>query len=201
MWVCFPTGESEYANAAIVWNYEDDTIGVREIPSARYAAPGIVDPGDAANWDADPQAWDDDLTQWNDSTYAPTAFALLIGDQANSQFLEADKTSQFDGEDFISYATRESMPLLDRHNLKLVKAVYPRMTSSGNPTVQIRLGIQMHGTDAVSWGPEQDFVVGIDDKLDVLMKGRYISYQVKSSGNVNWKHHSFDLEIELAERW
>jgi len=201
MWICFPTGASEYANTAIVWNYEDDTIGVRDIPSARYAAPGIVDPGEAANWDADSQAWDDDITQWDDSAYAPTAFALLIGDQANSQFLEADKTNQFDGDDFISYATRESMPLIDRHNLKLIKAVYPRMTSSGNPTVQIRVGVQLHGTDAVSWGAEQDFVVGVDDKLDCLLKGRYVSFQVKSSGDVNWKLHSFDFEIELAERW
>jgi hypothetical protein len=201
MWVCFPTGGSTFADTAIIWNYEDDTIGVRQVPLARHMAAGIVDPGEASNWDADSQVWDDDPTTWDEGTYSPTAFALLIGDQTNSKFFEADKTNTFDGVPFVSYVIRESMPLVDRHNFKLIKGLYPRMSATGNPTVKFRVGFQVHATDPINWKPEQDFVIGIDDKVDVLGKGRYISLQVKSSADVNWQLHSFDLEVEKAERY
>lgn len=201
MWVCFPSGTSAFADKALVWNYEDDTLGVRDLPLARYATSGIVDPGDASNWDADSQVWDADTTYWDEGTYSPTSHAVLVGDQTNSQFLEANKTNQFDGGNFLSYVSRESMPLLDRHNLKFLKRMYPRMSSTGNPTVQIRLGTQMYPTDAVTWDAERDFVIGVDDKLDFTLKGRYFSMKISSSADVNWKFHSFDFEIELAERW
>jgi hypothetical protein len=93
------------------------------------------------------------------------------------------------------------MPLLDRHNFKLIGGLYPRMSSSGNPTVKFRVGVQAQAKDAISWGPEQDFVIGVDDKVDVLMKGRYISIRCGSTDDVNWQLHSFDLDIELAERY
>jgi hypothetical protein len=201
MWVCFPSGTSDFADAVLVWNYEEDTLGVRQIPLSRYATSGIVDPGEATNWDADSQAWDADTTLWDAGTFSATAYAMLLGDQSNSQFLEADKTDQFDGENFLSYVTRESMPLLDRHNFKLVKGVYPRMTSTGNPTVYFRLGTQVNATDAIEWSAEMPFVVGVDDKVDFYSKGRYHSLRCRSEDDVNWALHSFDFDVELAERW
>lgn len=201
MWVCFPSGGSSYADTAVVWNYEDNKIGTRAVPSARFIADGIVDPGDTGLWDGDSEAWDDDHLLWHELEYSGISKTLLIGDQGNSKFLIADKNYTFNGTEFTSYVERESIPILERRSLQLLKGVYPRFTADGNPTVQIRIGTQIHPTDPIAWGPDQDFVIGVDDKIDILAKGRYISIRCGSTGDHNWQLHSFDLDVEKAERW
>ena len=203
-WVCFPSvGAAQgLADTALIWNYGNDTLSVMDIPNARYITRGVVNPGDTGTWDADSGSWDDDDTKWDEGKYSETAETLLIGDPTNSQLLIADSTDQFDGVSMTSYVVRESIALLmDRRNLKLLKGLYPIMTSTGNPTVQFRIGTQLNATDSISWGPEQDFIIGTDDKIDILSKGRYISIKCSSTGDVNWQLHSFDLDIEKAERW
>jgi hypothetical protein len=200
MWVCIPIGDVEYVNTAVVWNYSTNDIGLREIPDCRFATPGVIDPGESAIWDDDSDTWDTDPSVWNERGYSPTANSVLLGDVANSLFLEADKTDSFNGTAFESYVSRESMPILDRHNIKFVKAVYPRMTSSGNPVVKFRIGSQMNATDPINWGPEREFTVGVSTKVDCMVKGRYISVRCYSDTDCNWRLHSFDLEVELAER-
>jgi hypothetical protein len=200
IWICVPIGSSEYANTALVWNYEQDTIGLRDLPLCRHISGGIVDPGSPTNWDADTQVWDDDTTTWGQATYSPTAAALLIGDQANSQFLVADSTNQFDGVSMPVFVERVSMPLIDRRNIKLVKALHPSMRSSGNPTVYFRIGSQMNPDDAVDWSPQLPFVIGVDDRIDILKKGRFLSVRCESEDDVNWILDDMTWEIELAER-
>ena len=200
MWVCFPTGDSEFADTALVWNYVDNQIGLREINQVRHIASGVVDPGEDTTWDSDTNTWDVDSSIWNERGYSPTAFSLVIGDRTNSKFLEVDVGDTFNGTPFTSYIARDSMPLIDRHNLKLVKAVYPRMSSTAATTVKFRIGSQMHATDPITWCTERDFVIGVDDKIDLLKKGRYFSFRFSSGTDINWKLHSFDVEIERAER-
>ncbi len=201
VWVCVPTGSNEYADTAIVWNYDEDKFGFRDLPEPRFIAAGVVDPSESNKWDDDSDSWASDQTFWDERTFSPTASSLLIGDRASIQFLEANKTNTFDGDVFQSYAVRESMPFLDRHNFKLIKSVYPRFESTSQATVKIRIGVQDHATDSIDWGTEQDFIIGVDDKVDVLMKGRYVSFQVLSDTDINWKLNTVDFEVELAERF
>lgn len=201
IWVCVPTGSSAFADLALVWNYELDTISLRALPLCRHMAPGIIDPSAVTAWDSDSESWDNDTTAWGTATYSPTAATMLMGDQTNTQFLEADNTDQFDGVNIATFVQRESMPLLDRRNIKLVKGLYPSMTSSGNPTIYIRIGSQMHPKDAIDWSAKLPFVIGTDDKVDIMKKGRYISVRFESEDNINWALDEMTWDIELAERY
>lgn len=201
IWVCVPIGGSSYANLALVWNYESDTIGMRELPNCRYAEAGLVDPGESIIWDDDTGTWDSDSTTWDETTYSPTAASFLMGDQSNNRFLEADNTDQFAGTDMLAYVERTSMPLIDRRNMKLVKALYPSMQSTSSATVYWRVGTQNHPGDSIDWSARQAFVIGTDDRVDVLKKGRYISLRCESEDDVNWILDEMTMEIELAERY
>lgn len=200
IWVCVPVGDSEYANLALVWNYRTDKIGLRELPNIRHAAPGVVDPGESTAWDDDSDVWDIDDEPWNSRSYSPTASSILFGDPTGG-FLEADKTDSFDGEPMESYVARTSMPLLqDYDNLKLVKGVYPRMSSSSAALVYVRVGGQMNATDPIDWGSEMPFTIGVDSKVDCLVKGRFLSLMFRSESDVNWELNSFDIDVEKVER-
>ena len=43
VWVCFPSLGSPYANRAVMWNWTDGSIGIRELPETPFAAAGALD--------------------------------------------------------------------------------------------------------------------------------------------------------------
>lgn len=201
IWLFYPTSGNTLADKILIWNYERDTIGFRDTAGVRHANAGIIDTGASVTWDTDSDFWDTDTTFWDEAEFVPSDSSLLLADYTNTKLLEGGKTNTFAGTAFQSYAVRDSMPLLDRHNVKFLKAIYPHMTSSAGGTVKIRIGTQMNVTDSIDWGAEQDFVIGTDTKVDCLRKGRFFSYQVRSDMDIDWEHHSVDFEIEIAERW
>jgi hypothetical protein len=205
IWVCFPAGASERCDTALVWNYDLNEFGVRELPQSTYGTSGIVDLGTLEDWGSDGESWGSDIYQWNQWQYnssreSPVMFCP-VDPIVGARVYELDRTAAFAGVVPAVFVERQSMPLLDRRNVKLVKAVYPTITSAGNPTVGISVGGQMAINDDIVWSDVQNFVVGVDDKVDVMVKGRYISIRFESEEEANWVLNSFDLEIELAERY
>ena len=206
IWVCFPQGSSEYCDTALIWNYTLNTFAARDLPQCTYGASGIVDATSTDDWASDDEPWSSDIYTWNQWSFNSSRESLLffspLHPQFGSQLFEMDRTDADYGSAPHVEVYRESMPLLDRRNIKLVKAVYPLMSSTGeSSTVQISVGSQMNPKDPISWSAKQDFIIGTTEKIDVLVKGRYISIKFESDTEINWVLHAFDFEIENAERY
>ena len=201
IWFCFPSGGATLADTVLVWNYKDDEFSVRTAPLVRYMATGFVSGAEVDTWDADSEVWDADQLAWNEKEYSRLKDTVLAAGTTVTNLYEMDATDLNNGEDIQSYLERISMPLLSLDRVKTVKAVWPKMDGEPGTVVSFRIGTQMSVNSAVDWSPKLDFTIGQDEKLDLILKGRYISVRVEASGQTSFRLQSLELEIEETERY
>lgn len=192
MWVCFPQSGSTLPDMALVWNYRENTLGVRQIPSAPHIAYGIVDPSENVAWSADSNAWSSDSTSWDQRAYNPTILKLLLCSGTN--FFLGDNTDQFNGSSMTAYVERQGLDLGDSSRIKLVKRLRPKIEATG--AVTIKVGQQASKNGSVTW-TNYSFDPSTDEYVDVIVAGRYIAFRFESSSNISWSLSSYEVEFEF----
>lgn len=208
MWFCFPQVGSTFPDTALVWNWDANTWGIRDLPEAAHIEHGQV-PGTAATtWDGDTDTWDSDLTYWNSLGYPPTAPRLLMADPTNKKLFFTDNTNTFGGDTFQSYIERTGLPLgtdsqgnaaVDMFSIKYVNEVWPKIT--GNSKVNIYVGSQMTVDDDVTWDGPYEFDPAVDQKIDCDVTGRLLAIRFESTSDREWALHSYDMNIEMQGKY
>jgi len=197
IWVCYPTGSDEQPTKALVWNYRHDTIGFRTLPGAAHIAFDVVDPQTTATWDSDSDTWDSDSSKWDVKQYNPAKRAMLMADTTNTNLFKIDDTNQFDGVSFTSTLERTELQLgKSFDDIVHIKRIYPKLTGSGVVTVYV--GGQNVIGGSVTYDSGQPFTIGTDHKLDVRETWRLPAVKFESTGDVSWKLHGFDLDVDAA---
>jgi hypothetical protein len=193
MWVCFPQVGSTLPDMALVWNYEDSTFGIREIPNTPHIAYGVIDPGTSNIWDDQTTTtWDNANYIWDVRTYNPTVYyPLMLG----TNLYQGDYTEQFAGTSMTSYVERTGLDFGAPDAVKHISRVIPKMTGSG--AVTISLGSQDYPDDSITW-KNYTFTPGTDWKIDTRISGKFIGYKISSTGNIHWDASSFEFEVTTA---
>lgn len=145
IWFCVPTGSSEYANLAYIYNWEADTWAIRQLPlQLTYATFGsksqgpitwesFYDLADFQEWSETPNDWNDHPETWQsieDGASWPTweDYELPWGATTFSPFddtvigcLETGDIRDLDFSNYGYYSGSDSMPntLLERTDLPL----------------------------------------------------------------------------------
>ncbi len=198
MWVCIPSGTSNWLVYALVWNYRDNTLAVRKLPSTtRFVSYGVIDPSEVTTWDTDSDAWDSDTTVWSESQYNPSIREVLIG--AGGKFYQGATTNQADGTNFTAYLERQTLSLGDPTKVHSVTRVWPRMEGSGS--VDIYVGHQMHADQAVTWEGPYAFTPGTDSHIDCRVTGRFHSIRFESTSADSWSLSGYELEVKPRGRF
>ena len=190
MMVCFPQTGSSVADMALVWNYQDNTFSERELPNSNHIAYGVVDPGDALNWDAQSSTWDLSNSVWGERTYNPTVFYPLI---CGTNFYQLDSTEQQAGVNMTAYIERLGLDF-GTEQTKFIKRIIPKMSGTGSVTFS--LATQTYPGDSVTYS-NYTFTPGADWKIDTRVSGKLIGYRVESTSNITWELHSVEFEFEL----
>jgi len=201
VWVCFPETGNEHPNIAAVWDSNTDSWGVRSLyPETTYIGRGIIpDTGLDPTWDGDGEVWDLDDTRWNQSTFNPTDDGLISADEPNTQLLALDSgLTHWDGSPVEGSIGKDSMSLSDIGARKLVTAVWPAVDAPQPLVLTVRVGVQDRFSDPVRWLPDQDFDPAIDEKVDILASGRYISVHFSSRSNTRWRLSGFGVQVAPA---
>jgi len=199
IWICYPTGANTQCTKALIWNYRHDTFAFRDI-TANYIAFDIVDPTTTATWDSDSDTWDSDSTVWDTRLFNPSKRYMLMADANNTKIYKIDDTNQFNAVNFTSYIQRDGLGVVkggkvDTTSRKRFKTLFPRITGSG--TITIYLGTQDAPGGTITWDSGTSFVIGTDYKLDAMLDGRMLAYKIQSTGDVSWRFHGMDGDIEV----
>jgi len=220
VWCCFPTQGNVFANVAVVWDYAHDLLSVRELPETwSHAQSGLVLATTAAlDWDTQTDTWNASAGSWNRAQFtgafervlaavavsSPTGVGNTIGD-GNSRLLFIDDTStNRDDSPVVGQITRETLDLGTPEALKYIRRVWPRIDGSTGTVLKVRIGVQDEPTEGISWSPQQDFRVNVDDFLNFDQAGRYISVRIEDDAapgatpNPIWSVHGFDLEYTFS---
>jgi hypothetical protein len=207
VWFCFPTGSNTWADLAVIWNWKDNTVGVRDLPAdISFIASGIV-PTDASNltWDSDSESWDDDNSIWDKRPFGNLTLSLLLVDTTNTKMYLGEDTNAFDGTAFASYIERKGLavagvdragkPKADPGSMKLVHRLFFRGAVG---TFNVKVGYQQKEGEAVTLSSAQTFVAGTTEYLDFTVSGRLITVRVEDPASPSlWSFAGYDMEVEV----
>jgi hypothetical protein len=203
MWICIPTSGDDFPSIALVWNWEEDTFGVRNLTGAAHIGFGVVDPSEDDTWDADTDIWDSDISVWDARLYNPSRQSFLIADATNTKLYLADDTNTFNGTNMTSYLERTGLHSFQVGNqtiggediIKKVRKLRPRIASTG--PIIVKVGFQMKTSDAITW-KTYSFDPVTQDEVDVRVSGKYIGIHFGSTTDIHWELHGYDLDLKLG---
>lgn len=195
VFVCFPESGQTACTKALVWNWVDDTFGVRELPNATFGASGQILQSTTATWASDPGTWASDSTTWGNDGYGSSETRLLLSCSTPLITL-MDTGTQYNSVNPTVTLERTGMAFDSPDVIKTVKAVIPRIEAIAGTVLSIQVGGSMDAEVAPTWSTAAPYTVGTSRKADCFATGRFLSLRISSSGSPAWRLKSFDLDMD-----
>ena len=199
----FPSIGHIFLNMAIVYNYIEETLSLRDFTEElRHVGVGNIG-GTANPWDLDAQVWDADSEIWDLLTFDPHYFSLVgCGDTTNQlQNINADTVFG------TSYLERTGLGITGQDRLtgeikvditkrKLITRIW---TKARKGPVQVSIGAQEDLDGPVTWLPQQTHTPGVTKYLDFVIGGRLNAVRFDwSVGAQNaCEIDGYDLEVSV----
>lgn len=186
--ICYTDTNGTIPNKALVWNYrEDEWYPPRDIPESYKIANGIYSGNVNDTWDADTQVWNDDITTWDQKLYSAVNDSLIAAGWTDIDLFTFDPNIfTFDNSQYLSYIERESLPIGNDKNMKIVSEIWPDIRAANGSIFTISVGFQQIQNDPIEW-KNFTYIVGTHKKADIYGKGRYISLKIADDGQSYWK--------------
>lgn len=208
VWLCFVVTGQSFPTQAIVWNWKSNTIGVRDLDLTAHIEPGIItNAGTSDVWDNDADPWDIDSTVWDSRNYKPNLREMLKARPSTAGLFQMDSTEQFAGTDMTSYLERTGIGIPFREKdppdfgvRKFMKAVWPRIEGTDGGVVQVYIGVQEVIDGPVTYQAPQDYTIGTTKKIDCRISGRLFALKFRSTTNISWRLHGYDMDVNFMGR-
>jgi len=208
VWFCFPSAGNNFCDLALVWNWTDNTWGVRDLPAGCIATADGIDivglstatwetGGAAATWNLEDGAWDERAFN------ALGGVLLLSGDNTNtgvagSPIYRADRGNTFNGDARPFRIERLSFSPEGEARTLTVTEVWIQAT--GDPFT-VRIGSQNEPNGPVTWKVSRVFNPQEDKKITCRVTGRYPCLALESEGDTNTRLHGVRMMyVPGAER-
>ena len=205
VWIAIATGANTYPDKAIVWNWEKDTLGFRDLPGVAYLASGIVTSTTVATWGAETRTWDQASEAWGQRLYSAGVSSVIMAVPDSTLIEKADFTSGFNSSSMtvslertgLGIPFKQGMPP-DFTAMKFIRNIWPRITGTVGGVVNVTIGTQMDITTDIVWGTAQPYTIGSTQKLDVLATGRLLALKFSSNSLIDWKLHGYELDVDFG---
>lgn len=193
---CYPNQGSDVPNMAVVWNYIESTVQIREF-EGNAAARGRVLGTASGTWEDAAETWEEDTEPWHSSS--GFGRQTVIADANSTKIYELDSGITFDGDAITTSLVRTGLgiigkdrqgrPRVDFGKRKLVKRLWPKASGAA---FTVEVGAKENRDDAVTWQPPVNFNPATDNYVDVCAAGREISIRYTNVECLD----GYDLEVE-----
>jgi hypothetical protein len=180
MWFCVPEGQSEFPNMAYIYNWQDDSWAIRELPEAglQHANYGpLASP--VRTWDTWDGIWDAQRGSWTSRQISPLEDTIIGVDRDNAKLLILDVLDNTSEYEFT--LERTNFPLEGHPKVTTITRVYPHAT--GTQPIQVEVGSHDYAGSPVRWKPPVIFRPDIDRKIDVRSTGELHAWRFSAVGN------------------
>lgn len=200
VWICFPAIGATSCNRAMIWNYRDNTVSFRSLPSVNHMAFGAVDNGLSDTWASDSSPWASDLTMWNGPDYVPATTRLMAASAETKLFL-MDASAAFDGAMPDAYLERRGLSFDAPESMKLAKGIKANITGNVGDTVLVYIGGANDPYEDPAYGAPMTYTIGETVQLYTFCTGRFIAIKFATGTAYQWRLDSFAIEVETAGAW
>lgn len=196
VWICYPEYGESTCTRALVWNWDDNTFGSRDLSNVTYAAAGLLDYTAGNTWaDYSGVTWADLVKAWNANDYTPADSRVIMATSA-PKLLLGDVRSTFIGGNVSAVLERTGIALDDPETVKTITRMIPRIDAVAGTVVSIQFGASMDAEVGYTWSAEIPYTVGTTYKADGFATGRFLAYRITSTGKQPWRVKSMDLYFE-----
>lgn len=200
-WFCFAEEGNSTPNLAVVYNYEEDTSTLKDLPAGTNFADAGPLGGTTDAWDDDAAAWDTDTSNWDDLLFSPHFSELLSANPTLTQLIQLENSTVY----ATARVERTGLALVgqdrltgefkvDNFSRKLIRRIW--IKAKGVP-FKVRLGGQDTLETAVVWEAFQTFTPGVDKYKDFIVNARHIAVEFDSDGDGVYEIEGYDLETEV----
>lgn len=200
VWVCIPEIGMSSCSVALVWNWVDDTFGIRQLTNATYGNSGPVLTATKATWATDTETWAQDTTTWNNDG-SGVAESRLILTQTTPLITLMETGGQFNGVTPTVTLERTGMAMDAPDVIKTIKSVTPRIDAVAGTVLTFQVGASMDAEGSVTWSGTSAYTVGTTRKVDLFATGRFLALRITSTTINPWRLKSFDMDIQARGRY
>lgn len=194
VWIGFPESGSSKLTRAMIYDVANDAWGDRELPGVSFLETGIInDTAPDESWDSDSEVWDADLTEWDRQNYSLATEELVLADSTNTKLIQIDPTAD---ETLTSTIQREDLDFGDPARFKFLRRLHLRIEADSSIDFSVRVGARNSTGESIAWNAAQTYNSD-DGFLNVLLTGRYISFEIVATTNTTFKITGIELEAEL----
>lgn len=189
--IAFPMNASTRCNLALIYDIPNDAFGVRDLPDIATAVVGRVDDTEVSDaWDDDSGVWDDDQSTWNSAGLGVVTESVVF---AYDGILENQDT-----DDNVSMAAsigKYDLTFGEPERVKFIKRLHVR-AKTGFGTLLVRVGSRMTPTESIVWSDEVTLTEP-EQIVNTFAQGRYISVEMRTTGDSVWTMTGVDIEAEM----
>jgi len=188
-------------NKAVVWNYITNTFTIRDIPDLAYIGYGNVgNPTRATTWATTTFSWSGVTGPWTMS-YDLQDKVLLFADPTNTKLYRDNSGNQENTNNMVSYIERSGLSLNeqgqpDQYSVKRISAIYPKMSISGDNSINVYLGTSMSTEEGITWGTPVTFNPNTQSKVSVRGTGKYYAVKFESDTDMDWELDGYALDVK-----
>lgn len=206
VWFCYPSVGSTYSNKALVYHVIDQKWSTRELPNTGFISYGIVEASGSSTWASIGLTWSTANRVWNYAPYNPSSIALLYCATADTALHKGDYTNTANGTALPvtiekTGNTHIAQEITDDSSYKYISTIWPRIDAAAGSQISISIGMQDRIEDSIEWTTYQTFTVGIDDKVDFDISGRYWGTRFHTEADIDWRLQGYDVEIKQQGRY
>lgn len=191
VWFCIPTEGAQFPNIALIYNWVDDKISIRNINrsfSGSSYGPVLFAPVNWGNinnsWDTYPEAW----LYSSESPFSQEIVAINAEDSGIYTLETPDNTISLN-----TSLERLGVVFGDQRNVTTIIRCYPHIQSAGN--VIIQFGSQDFVGGPTRWAAPVTFTPNSQRKVDIRTTGKLHSWRIQSVGNVPFSLSGMDIEF------
>jgi hypothetical protein len=193
-WICFPEVGKTTCSKALVWNWQADAFGVRDLPDCYHGNTGLVNYVVGDSWDVTTDPWDTVSRAWDANPYSQAESRLLLASAANAIHL-TEINSTFNGAAYTSIIERTGIDFGDPASVKTAKSLQPNFDTADGQVFKIQLGGQMVANGAISWCPEITYTKGVDTKAFCFATGRFLAYRIRKESGAPFRLKRLDMDV------
>lgn len=199
IWFGIPLDAAEYPDVAYVYNYRDNTWGLRHLEKEfRHGAFGPAPISDPRSWDDMPGNFDDERGSWSLAGDSPFAGAMIGATDDTAFNLDPSlSTGSHFTERTATVIRRTDLPIGGHEANTTITRIYPLV--EGSAPIQIRVGSAQKAGGEVRWASDYlTFTPGVDRKIDIRTTGETHAFEIKSEGQAFFDLTGMDIEFSMA---
>ena len=203
--ICRPKDSEVYPSEAIVLNLDDFSFGHQALvfDGTPHAAEGLIDSGaeQESTWAEKTTLWSNDPTNWNTTDASRVQDGIALANYEGLVLDELGAGNDQDGTPLQALAERIGISLGEPTNRKFVRRVWPRFRGATDGLISISIGVQEFSSQDPTYGPAQQFRIGVDRFVNVNASGNFLAYKFESTDGLLWDLPAFDLDVEIQGRF